>query len=196
MQQRAIATREKIVTAAAKIFSETSYAEAAMSDITRAAEVTQGSVYFHFTSKSDLAREIAERQHALSMHISKKRLEADQSPLEKVIALSHDIAESLMSDPLMQAGLRLSTESHHSLPSIPASSPYEDWISVSNDLLQAAVTEGELPEDTDTRATATAIIGAFTGLHTVGQALDGGEGAHERLDFLWNILLHGLVKNS
>lgn len=188
MQQRAIATRERIVAAAAQIFAASSYAEAAMSDITRAAEVTQGSVYFHFNSKSDLAREIVDRQHALSMHIGEKCMSEDKPALDTLVALSHDLATSMVENPIMRAGLRLSTESYHSLPESPKA-PYDNWMEMSTDLLRTAVQNGELPKNTDIETTANLLIGSFIGQHVLASALGDLDNIHQRLDFLWDTLL-------
>ncbi len=55
MQDRAILTRQAILTAAAGVFEERGYRAATISEILARAGVTRGALYFHFPSKEDLA---------------------------------------------------------------------------------------------------------------------------------------------
>ncbi|MFC7472440.1 TetR family transcriptional regulator [Actinomadura keratinilytica] len=61
-QERAIRTRKAILTAAAKIFEERGYRAATISEILSAAGVTKGALYFHFSSKEELAQGILHEQ--------------------------------------------------------------------------------------------------------------------------------------
>lgn len=54
-QARAIQTRRSILVAAAAVFDERGYSSATISEILARAGVTKGALYFHFTSKEDLA---------------------------------------------------------------------------------------------------------------------------------------------
>ena len=64
MQQRAVLTRGRVLTAAAEVFARTGFLAASMNDIVDAAGVTKGAVYFHFPSKEALAVAIVEEQFA------------------------------------------------------------------------------------------------------------------------------------
>lgn len=55
-QQRAIRTRRVFLEAAAEVFDEHGYDAATISAILERAGLTRGALYFHFTSKEELAR--------------------------------------------------------------------------------------------------------------------------------------------
>lgn len=191
MQKRAIETREKIVAAAAQVFADMSFAEASMADILKLAGVTQGSLYFHFDSKTALALEVVRRQHEKSMTLGTARLESNAAEIPTMIGLSYDLAEALVSEPVMRAGLRLSTESVNVFEE-PVTKPYEDWIAFCQMLLERAIEKNGSKKDLDVEAAAIVVISTFTGMHVVASALDSLPELCDRLDGMWNILLPGL----
>jgi AcrR family transcriptional regulator len=195
MQQRAIETRERIVAAAAEIFSKMSFAEASMSDIIKLAAVTQGSVYFHFDSKMDLAKEIVHRQHLISMELGKNRLESQRPAIDSMVDLSFDLARSLLSQPIMRAGLRLSTESLAVFDQ-PIEKPYLDWMEFCTTLLERAADEGELIADQDIESISFVIISSFTGAHVFAAALGELDTLESRLSSMWRLLLPSIVTDK
>lgn len=63
-QERAVRTRRAILEAAASVFDERGYEAATIADILTRAGVTKGALYFHFSSKQDLARGVLDEQFA------------------------------------------------------------------------------------------------------------------------------------
>ena len=61
MQPRAKITREAILEASAILFSKTGYAGTTIDDIVTLAPVTKGAMYFHFSKKESIAREMLRR---------------------------------------------------------------------------------------------------------------------------------------
>lgn len=80
---------------------------ASLNDVIAQAGVTKGALYFHFSSKEDLARAVIEQQHALSVHPARQRLNDHEPGLESVIRLSQSLARQLMDDAIVRAGIRL-----------------------------------------------------------------------------------------
>src|ERR1700709_183863 len=60
VQQRAIRTRAAVLDAAAEVFAKTGYSATTLNDITAAAGVTKGAVYFHFPDKEAVANALIE----------------------------------------------------------------------------------------------------------------------------------------
>lgn len=97
-QPRALATREKILKAAARLFALKGYHDTKLEEVRRAAEVTTGAFFHHFTSKEDLGFAVLDR------HMERRRQELEQieqetppprddAPLERVYRRLDAIAE-------------------------------------------------------------------------------------------------------
>lgn len=194
-QQRAIETRESIVVAAARVFAEGGYRASTLSDVTREAQVTQGAIYFHFGSKRELAAEIIRRQHETSLAAGEQQLKESESGAEGMVALSATLAEQIVRNPIVQAGLRLSTESVDDLADV-AAVPYLDWIATCRQFLERAADGGELRAGLDLDAAAEVVISSFTGVQFVAAAVANGADLIERLERMWLVLLPALLSDG
>ncbi len=97
-QPRALATREKVLRATARLFALKGYHDTTLEDVRRAAQVTTGAFFHHFGSKEDLGFAVLDR------HMERRRQHLDQieqelppprddSPLERVFRRLDAIAE-------------------------------------------------------------------------------------------------------
>jgi AcrR family transcriptional regulator len=189
-QARAIATRDSIIRAAGLVFAEKTYATATMSDVISEAGVTQGALYFHFDSKRDLAVALIESQHEKSINIP-----SELTGLRALIVMSGALALQIRTDPVVQAGLRLSTESSELFPEY-ASKPYRDWIEACRFYIDQAVVDGEVDPDLDAASTARYVMSAFTGVQVVSRALTGWEDLYDRLEEMWRVVVRGIATAS
>src|SRR3984893_10898200 len=71
-QPRALATREKILKAAARLFALKGYHDTKLEELLSAAEVTTGAFFHHFGSKEDLGFAVLDR------HMEKRRQLLDE----------------------------------------------------------------------------------------------------------------------
>lgn len=194
-QQRAVQTREAVVIAAARQFARAGYRGTTLNAIAREAQATQGgALYFHFDSKQQLAAEVISRQHAISISAGKRHLAGATSGLAGIVQLSGELAHEIVTDPIVEAGMRLSTESADELADI-ARAPYGgDWIATSRQFLQIAADLGEIRlGGTDLDAAAETLVAAFTGAQSISAALSGSSDLIARLERMWPTLLAGIA---
>lgn len=194
-QQRAIATREALVLSASRVFAVGGYRAATLSEICAEADVTQGALYFHFRSKQDLAAEIIRQQHDLSIAVGRACLESCISGVEGMIRLSGALAAQIQSNPVVQAGLRLSTESAADLADASVA-PYSEWIATSRLFFEKAAQQNELSRGLDADMAAEVVISAFSGTQFVSIALAGGADLFDRITRMWTVLVPALVGGS
>jgi TetR/AcrR family transcriptional regulator, transcriptional repressor for nem operon len=97
-QPRALATREKILKAAARLFALKGYHDTKLEEVRHAAEVTTGAFFHHFGGKEDLGFAVLDR------HMDRRRQKLEQieremppprydAPLERVYRRLDAIAE-------------------------------------------------------------------------------------------------------
>ncbi|MGN0118554.1 MAG: TetR family transcriptional regulator, partial [Streptomyces albidoflavus] len=110
LQERARATRRSLLEAAALLFAEQGYAGTSVNDISARSGRTSGAVYFHYASKEGLALAVVQHHFATWPGLAARYTDRAEPPLEKLVALSFDIAHALAEDPLARAGARLWAE--------------------------------------------------------------------------------------
>ncbi|MFJ9033130.1 TetR family transcriptional regulator, partial [Streptomyces sp. NPDC102274] len=103
-QDRAIRTRQIVLTAAAKIFEARGYQAATISEILTEAGVTKGALYFHFPSKEHLAQGV--------LHEQDQWLPVPDRPckIQQFVDTVLLHAYRLQTDPMVRAGVRLSLD--------------------------------------------------------------------------------------
>jgi AcrR family transcriptional regulator len=79
IEERKAETREMIVQAASRIFSEKGYHKAQIADIVKAAGISTGSIYAHFKDKRDLFEQII-RENLGTLRATLKKLSQTKRP--------------------------------------------------------------------------------------------------------------------
>ncbi|GAA1440397.1 ScbR family autoregulator-binding transcription factor [Leifsonia poae] len=190
-QARARATRDAIIRGAAEVFERNGYGIASISDIASAAAVTKGALYFHFQSKDDLAHAVIARQHELAFSAGALVLEQGRPALESMVLLCAGLGRQLVTDPVVQAGIRLTTEVSNF--ERPVADPYEDWLNTFEELARRAIEEGDIAPTVDPAMLAHFIIPAYTGIQLVSATLADRTDLLQRIRELWIVLLPGIV---
>lgn len=195
-QERAERTRETIIRAAASIFERDGFAAAPLSGITRRATVTKGALYFHFSSKRELAQAvIAEAADTLQVLLAEARRRRDaELPLQILIDLSHALVGRLADDPVLRAGLRLGGDSD--LFPERAEGLRVDWSALVEELLrkpEAGAVDPDGAAQSGSRVNPLAAI--LTGMELVFRR--SPEQIHtETLTSVWRLLLQGLARSG
>ncbi|MFE2596904.1 ScbR family autoregulator-binding transcription factor [Streptomyces sp. NPDC059396] len=189
-QVRAKTTRRFLLEAAAHLFDERGYAGTSISDISAQSGRTSGAIYFHYASKENLALAVVEAHFASWPEMIERHSSPDFPALERLVALSFDVARAFRDDVIIRAGARLWAERAAIDATFPK--PFVGWMETVTQLLEEARQEGELGNGITPQVAAHGIVCAFFGLHTVSEALEGRRQIEEGLHDLWLLLLSGL----
>lgn len=187
MQERSIATRHAILDAASRVFDRKGFTAASIAEILEEAKLTKGALYFHFSSKEQLAEAIVGCQLDWLDPVPP----AGVTALQHLIDLSFRFATALQEDPLIRASIRLTLE--RNTFGARVESPYQAWDQVVTQLLEAAQSAGDLSDVAPREAISQFVTSAFTGVQLTSEALFGRADLLERLTRMWQILLPAIA---
>jgi AcrR family transcriptional regulator len=160
-------TKQRILDAAVEVFGERGYRGASVDDVALAAGVTKGAVYYYFTDKDDLARDLQRvlwgqlAQDALAVY-DPERPAVDNllGCFEAFLATIHSMAgaRTFLREAWFMAALDSSGRADH-----------EEALELVQGLLQAAMEGGELAR-LDPEALTRVLVGALmeATLHILG----------------------------
>ena len=161
--------RRQILAAALQVFSRQGYAGTTLDDITNAAELSKGAIYWYFTSKADLFATLLGERASIFTEILEDAARQGATPLQSLELMWLRWMESLETDRSYQAYVRLA----HLRVEV-ADEPAEGMDArraeerrsqaLITERLLAAVVRGELPDDLDIEAAALTFVGVGNGL--------------------------------
>ncbi|PPF44854.1 TetR family transcriptional regulator [Pseudoclavibacter sp. AY1F1] len=190
-QDRAVQTRARILQAAATLIQESGYSDMSLSRVSDHAGVTKGALYFHFASKEALALALIAQQHETVRLDAVTIFASSANPLVKMMRLCEDLSRKLMTDPIVRAGIQLTTDSR--TVGTPVRKPYEDWIRTFSVLAEQAVKEGFFTRSTDPVLLANLIIPCYTGIQLVSEAFSERKDLLERMTGFWELVIRATV---
>jgi len=190
-------TREHILQVAGKLFLQSTYEGVSIQDITRAAGLTKGALYHHFTSKEQLFEEVA---HNLvdSFHTDFSALPANSlrafytTLVETTRSRGAAAREAKRPDTQdfginvyhllwdavrLLPGFRVSMEAFHTLE-------HSAW----TDAIQAAIDRGELRQGLDARKLAKLFTSVPDGVNITFMLKGGPPAVHDEILSLWETL--------
>lgn len=165
-----VETQRALLVAAGTVFSRMAYAEARLKDIAEEAGISQGSLYFHFGNKDDVARAVLTVQQERMAQVLADVQARPGSGLDSILGLFEGLAELIATDELVQAGIRLSMQPATGLE-IDSSTPYTAWVDIAAAVVRDGVADGSMSADLEVRATAELLNEIFVG----AQVLSGLE---------------------
>jgi AcrR family transcriptional regulator len=186
-QERAERTRTAILDAAAEVIEQRGFAGASLSDILARAGVTKGALYFHFSSKDELAHALLTEQFGAEHSFTGQ----EEVGLQTAIDLCHAMAHGLLTNVRVRASMRLVVETGNF--SNPTPEACLRWVEIVRKCVLAAKENEDLREELDPDRIAHWVVGAFLGVQLQSQVLTGRADVHERVTEMWRIALPGLV---
>jgi AcrR family transcriptional regulator len=109
-QARSEQTRVHLLAAAAELLRRDGYEACSMTDISRAAGVTKGGLYFHYSSKDEMCDAVQAAAIAVLQAFIEKRDAHEPSAVRRLIYLTHALMRWLGSEPVVGASFRMARE--------------------------------------------------------------------------------------
>ncbi|MFD5749010.1 ScbR family autoregulator-binding transcription factor [Streptomyces sp. NPDC127033] len=177
-QERAVRTRERVLSAAAQAFAAKGYPAVTILDVAEAAGITKGAVYFHYENKDALALTVTEQFYRRIGEVADAVEQLSLPPLGAVAELLLRTATAFRDETVIQAGARLQLE--RQLIDVQLPLPYEAYTERITSWLareRAAGTRDDLPL-ADTLATV--LVSAFFGAQHISWVLNNRADLVER----------------
>ena len=171
LSDKALATRERILTAATELFYLNGYHATGLDKVIRRAGVTKGNFYYHFPSKEALAIATLEWQfEKVSRELQSQVLTKDSTPLDTLIALLEFMAarQKQQHEKGQICGCyfgNFTLELSAASPQVRAkvSEIFSRYLGLIEDLLQRAVEEGQIKKLLDPASFAAVVLGQIEG---------------------------------
>ncbi len=192
-QQRSIATREALLVGAATVFARMSYAEARLKDISEESGISDGSLYFHFGTKSEIAAAVLNEQQVRMSAVLTQVLTGPGDGLSKLRGVIAGLAEVISIDIIVQGGIKLAIQPASELASI-AHDPYLEWVRIARTLIVHGVEDGSIRADLDVDTTAEFLNAVFVGEQVLSGFADSWASLPERVARIEPFLLATLTE--
>jgi AcrR family transcriptional regulator len=176
MQVRAAQTRRALMLAAARLIDDRGMKGTGLLDISRAAGVSKGALYFHFASKDDLVTALRSEARSSVVALAEQFLDGPSSTLAGAARFTDAMSARMREDPVLRAGLRLESEACGSRPDAEESngaaepqSLRDGWVSVLRRQLDKDASDGRLRPGCGAVDTANLIAAVTVGLEALGR---------------------------
>lgn len=190
-QERATRTRQAILVAAGEVFDEVGYEAATISEILKRSGVTKGALYFHFSSKQELAQQVLGEQVSSFPEVPERDLVLQRS-LDEALLMAH-LLQREGGDAIVRGGVRLTVDQGAPADSLDRLSPMRGWVERNVQMLEKAKAAGELLPHVDLQAAARLLVGAFTGVQVMSNIMTGRTDMPERVVDLYRHLLPSIA---
>ncbi|GLZ31381.1 TetR family transcriptional regulator [Lentzea sp. NBRC 105346] len=167
-QDRAHATREAILRAAAEEFDRLGYERTSLKGVLGHSGLTKGAFYFHFASKEALAAALVSGQDDLWARMREDWDGRALDPLRRLVGMFHEAAERMAADVTLRAGVRLAADREVGYPGLP--SAHLEWEKIIEAYLVDARDAGNLRDGADPAALARTLCAATLGARFISSA--------------------------
>lgn len=180
-QQRSIATREAILYGASRVFARVSFTGSRLKDISEESGISEGSLYFHFGTKDEIAIAVLEAQQEKMAAVLSEVLETPNTTLEKFIELMRRLATLIATDEVVQGGIMLAGQPIKSF-SDSVSEPYFEWVRIGTLLISEGLEDGSVDPDIDVASAAEFVNVVFVGAQVLSGLSDSWSSLPSRID--------------
>ena len=156
------------------------YAEARLKDVSDEAGVSQGSLYFHFGNKADIAGAVLQvQQERMTSVLAEVRGRAEKG-LDVLLSLIDNLAVMVAADVVVQVGIKLGMQPGTGLE-LEAKGPYFEWIEIAADLIRQGVEDRSISPAVDVNSAAEYLNVVFVGSQVLSELQDSWQSFPDRV---------------
>lgn len=180
-QQRGIQTQTALIEASGRVFSRMEYDKAKLKDISEEADISLGSLYFHFGNKDDVAMAVLDsQQERMNSVLTRVVAEAYPDSLTRLFALLDGVAVLISKDSMVQAGIRLVSSLPEELRT-RGYGDYDEWQRVTRALIVEGVKDGSVTSELPIDELAELLNEVFVGAQVMSGMKDGWASLPDRI---------------
>jgi AcrR family transcriptional regulator len=172
------------------LFDRNGFAGATLEDVSRAAGVTKGAFYFHFSSKDELAGAI-QAEACTMLRGAVYRVATQRPAVQSLVDLTHELAGWLEHEPVVRASFRTARECGHR--GAPFLDFYIDWLATVETLLASAQRAGELRDGVAIEQASTLVLTVSSGVEMLWWSGIRKGSVKDSLTGMWRLALPGIV---
>lgn len=184
-----------MIDGAARVFAELPYPLARMKHIARESGISEGAIYFHFQTKSDVAAAIVELQQERMVGVMEQVQASPDDAMKKLVGLMTAMANLMTTDTVVQAAIMLASQPGTEIFN-QVSAPYFSWIDVAREIITAGVADGSMTEHFDAETGARFVNSLFVGAQVLSGLEDRWRGLPQRIDELLPLIESSLGKTG
>lgn len=188
--------REAILRAATEVFARNGYFNAKVSDIARAANIADGTVYLYFKSKEEILHSIFDRTMEDGITQAKKQLEGCSNPQEKLRSLAKLHLQRLGADPelaiVFQVELRGSTKFMEAF----SAAGFAEYLNLIREIIETGQREGTFRPDVHAKVCAKILYGALDEMATNWILSDRTYALETMADAVLDVFFNGVTNKK
>lgn len=190
-QERGQKTQDAILAGAAAAFQESGFAGASLSKISALSGISQGSMYFHFKSKEQIALAVMHEQHVRTYEKIEGARGETSDPFEQMIRTSRALCDLLINDAVVRAGMELTLENGALREESYAF--YDRWFSRLEVILERARQEGTVDSPLSDTQLSRTMVGYFTGSDLVCRNSQEEPEFLAAVEVMWVVVISAIV---
>jgi AcrR family transcriptional regulator len=179
------------VRSAASLFARNGFDRSTLNEVSRAAGVTKGAFYFHFSSKNELGDAVISEAIAKLRSLVDRLLRSSLPALQALIDMTHVLTHWIEREPVIGASLRAAREcDQHGHPFVTF---HEELLDAVKMILLVARKEGEIYTDVAVDAVSRLVLMFCVGMETLWRTGIPRQAPRTGLADVWGLILPGIV---
>jgi len=150
----------RILEAATKVFAKKGFYNSTIADVSKAAEVAEGTIYLYFKNKDDLLISIFEHSIDLFIQVVRPELETETDPKKKLKRFLSLHLQLVQKNPALAQVLQIELRQSSKFMKEYEGGKFSEYLNLVRGILEEGQEEGIFRKDIDPRILRRAIFGA------------------------------------